>query len=118
MMGDRVSIQFQNGTDKSVVLFSHWGGMDEVALAKSYVRRLKDQFKGSQVLPLERLEPDIVMVDYIAVNVSKHKTSTGHVMSGYYLAVNSNEGDNYDNGHWIIDLLTGEAMASPSGIRL
>jgi hypothetical protein len=117
MMGDRVSIQFQNGEQKSVVLFSHWGGMEEVSLAKSYVRRLREQFRGSHVWPLERLEPETVMVDYIVCNVAKHAVQNGHVMSGYYLAATEAEGDNSDNGHWIIDLLTAEAI-SQSGARL
>jgi hypothetical protein len=117
MMGDRVSIQFQNGDDKSVVLFSHWGGMQEVALAKQYVKELKYEFKGSTMWPLERMETGTVMIDYIVRYVSKMVQKNGHIMSSYYLAASPAEGDNSDNGHWIIDLQTGEAI-SESGARL
>ena len=36
-MGDRVSISFKNGSEESVALFSHWGGLDFVKTAEKYI---------------------------------------------------------------------------------
>ncbi len=99
-MGDRVSIQFQKDDVKSVVLFSHWGGMEFVQEAKEYAERISSQFKDSETYPLHRLEPGIVMVDFI-----RELTETlDEVDSDYYLEVDEFHGDNSDNGHHIIIL--------------
>ena len=97
-MGDRVSIQFKNGKETSIVLFSHWGGMDFVKNAKQYVKELKAEVGTKEVNPLDRLEPDVVMVDFI-----RHITKNlNRVESDLYVAKTENEGDNSDNGHHII----------------
>jgi len=102
-MGDRVSIQFVNGKEKSVVLFSHWGGMGFVKEAEDYVKDLKKWEKKEDnvcITPLMRLEPDTVIVDFI-----RHITKDMHrVDNDLYLEVNENTGDNSDNGHHIIKL--------------
>ena len=55
-------------------------------------------------MPLDRLEPGTVMVDFIREYTKDLKI----VNSNYYLAKSDEEGDNSDNGHWTIDLETGD----------
>lgn len=109
-MGDRVSIQFQKGEEKSVVLFSHWDGMDFVEAAEEYVECLKKEvasMKGGNqcYYPIHRFEPDTVMVDFIVQYIGKPAIyKSERVNSNYYLAVDEEHGDNSDNGHHIISL--------------
>jgi len=101
-MGDRISIRFVNGADKSVALFSHWGGMEFKKKADSYAKALKKWAKssGSDFDPLHRLEPHTVMVDFI-----RHITKgMERVESDLYLGVDHNDGDSSDNGGHDIDL--------------
>lgn len=101
-MGDRVSIQFKNGEEKSVVFFSHWGGMEFVRVAREYAENLTVRSSGRS-LPLDRLEPSTVMVDFIRHLVTEVDI-LHEVSSDYYLGVDENDGDNSDNGHHIIKL--------------
>lgn len=65
-MGDRVSIQFQNGEGKSAIMYSHWGGLGIPGLATEYVRRLKaDKVTGDGCGPLSALQPDAVMFNFV-----------------------------------------------------
>lgn len=97
-MGDRISIQFKNGDSKSVVLFSHWDGRSLLDRAQNY---LDNRFIGmDNIQPLGRKDPETVMVDFI-VWLLKDK---GIISSNYYLGATSNDGDNSDNGHFMIDL--------------
>lgn len=99
-MGDRVSIQFKQGEDTSPVLFNHWGGMEFVTRAKRYVKELIKRKEGKTCYPLDRLEPRIVMVDFIRAITSEHD----EVESSLYLGKDVNDGDNSDNGHHVINL--------------
>lgn len=101
-MGDRISIRFVNKRKgMSVVLFSHWDGKELLKEAKNYLKQLP---KGSHTTPLDRREPKTVMVDFI-----RHLTTGFSVVdSNYYLGVNENDGDNSDNGHYDIDVMTGK----------
>ena len=102
-MGNRVSIQFVNGNDKSVVLFHHWGGIKFPQMALEYAKVLSVECQGISVSsPLSRLEPRTVMVDFIR-HITKQQS---RVEDSLYLGVDENDGDNSDNGHWIIDLRT------------
>lgn len=103
-MGDRVSIQFVKGHETSVVLFSHWGGMNFPERAVKYVKELKKDFAGKSCYPLERLEPETVMVDFIREIAHEEK----RIMSDLYLGKDPRDGDNSDNGNWLIDLDTAE----------
>ena len=96
-MGDRISIQFVNGSEKSVVLFSHWGG---IGFRDSAIRYVETLPKGSQTTPLDRREPETVMVDFIRF-ITKNEEK---VDSDLYLGFNETDGDNSDNGHHLIDL--------------
>ena len=103
-MGDRVSIQFVNGDRASVALFSHWDGMDFVKAATAFVKRLQSTKPvGGMSYPLDRLEPDTVILEFFRVYYRDVEGNTP-VRSNYYLGRDQNEGDNADNGHWLIHL--------------
>lgn len=103
-MGNRVSIQFANENETSVVLFSHWGGMEFVDEAKQYVKDLKKEIESLRKEissgPLTRLEPNTVMVDFIR----EFSKDMHRVESDFYLGKDEDDGDNSDNGHIIIHL--------------
>lgn len=106
-MGDRVSVSFRKDGRESVSLFSHWGGVEFAAEAEAFARKLEKEKSGNNFAPLDRLEPDTVMVDFI-----RHLTKDmERVESDLYLGKDSNSGDNGDNGHFIIDL---KKEANPS----
>lgn len=98
-MGARISVAFKKGDQQSVTLFNHWGGEEFLASTENYVKELKQERIGS-MLPLDRLEPETVMVDYI-----RHLThKMPRVERSLYLGANGNDGDNSDHGHHIISL--------------
>jgi len=99
-MGNRISIQFKKGEDESPVLFSHWDGEDLKTQAEDYVEELKKEVGEKECMPIERLEPGTVMVDFIR-DLTKNMD---RVDSNYYLGKDENDGDNSDNGHFIIEL--------------
>ena len=99
-MGDRVSISFRNGDEESIALFDHWGGMERVEHARAYVEALRQRrHKG---MPLDRLEPGTVMVDYIREITKDMLVIEGNLYVGEMS--NPMAGDNSDNGHHVIDL--------------
>ena len=105
-MGDRISVAFADNHDESVALFSHWGGKRFLAWALDYVHELKVELKAQKkasVAPLDRLEPATMMVDFIRWLTTDKK----RVESDLYLGKDYNDGDNSDNGHWVIDVNTG-----------
>lgn len=114
-MGDRTSIQFMVNdsiTETSVVLFAHWGGISIVQEAVAYIQELKMDDLGGQS-PLGRYEPCYVMIDFIRhqllngnLDTDDHysKSDTPRVMSNHYLGKDEEDGDNSDNGHFVIDI--------------
>lgn len=95
-MGDRISIQYQNGDEKSVVLFSHWQGKDLLRKVEEHyrtvVKPLHDQ--NGRSIPLSRMEPNTVIVDFIRYIVG------GKIIGNdLYLVSKVSDGDNSDNGH-------------------
>jgi len=68
-MGNRISISFYKKDDyekESIVIFSHWGGYAFVNQAIDYLTELKAENKeGNMMMPLDRLEPDTVIIDFI-----------------------------------------------------
>ena len=99
-MGNRISIQFEKDGEQSVCLFSHWGGMSFKAKADIYVADLKMERGDKESAPLDRLEPNTVMVDFIRYLTKDVK----RVESNYYLGATDSDGDNSDNGHFVIKL--------------
>lgn len=97
-MGDRISIRFVNGEEKSPYLFSHWGGIDFKEQAEDYAEKVMT--RDGEYSPLDRGEPRVAMVDFI------HQVTKGQeeIDSGLYLTCSENDGDNSDNGHYDIDL--------------
>lgn len=102
-MGDRISIKFTNGSEKSPVLFSHWGGIEFLREAERYVEKLQTWAAINDrngLSPLGRMEPGRVIIDFI-----RHITiGMDRVDSDIYLERNEDEGDDSDNGHHILDL--------------
>lgn len=119
-MGDRVSISFMNEIDyihdkrreESVPLFNHWGGSDFPKYALDWVKKLKREVNEKKEdnisTPYTRLEPQRVMVLFIA-DLQKDKqfadyTNEERITHSIYLGKDKNDGDNSDNGHFVIDI--------------
>ena len=106
-MGDRISIQFVNEDDKSVVFFDHWAGKGLIEEAHDYLIELNAESSDGRIsMPLDRREPSVVMIDFIAWRASKHgfHPPLRRIRGSWYLGVDENDGDNSDNGHWLIDV--------------
>ena len=102
-MGNRISIQFEKDGKKSVVVFCQYGGQNIIKFANDYIKKLKKELndKESQHMPgLNRLEPELVMIDFIryAIGDKTRKKQT------LYCGIDERDGDNSDNGHFIIKL--------------
>ena len=118
-MGDRVSISFVNEIDyingkareESVPLFNHWGGSDFPKYALNWVKKLKREVlkrRPNISTPYTRLDPQNVMVLFIA-DLQKDKqfadyTNKERITHSIYLGKDTNDGDNSDNGHFVIDI--------------
>jgi len=101
-MGDRISIQFKNKKELSVVFFSHWDGKHLIEKVEQYIKELnKDTKKGAIDYPRDRREPNTIMVDFIRWYLQ----DSGRTKSNHYLGATENDGDNSDNGHWVFDLI-------------
>ena len=83
------------------MLFSHWGGISLLQEARAYAERLTRTANPDGVWPLDRFEPQTVMVDFI-----RHLTQwcTGQILNDYYLGRDENDGDNSNHGHYILNL--------------
>ena len=106
-MGDRISIQFVNNNDKSVVFFDHWAGRTLLEEAQDYIEELNAEIPDGRVsMLLDRREPSVVMMDFIAWRAIKHgfNPPLRRIQGSWYLGVDENDGDNSDNGHWCIDV--------------
>jgi hypothetical protein len=106
-MGDRISISFRKDGEESVAFFSHWDGLGFVKGAEEFAVYLKSFIASGSVpgsMPLGRLEPNTVMVNFVAAVAKGAEETGGWVMSNYYLGKDPNDGDNSDNGHHVIDL--------------
>lgn len=102
-MGDRISIQFKNKDEESIILFSHWMGMKLINKTKDYLNDLNLWLKNKEngiSNPLSRKEPNTVMIDFIRWLTKDKKRIEGDL----YLGKDKNNGDNSDNGHHKIDI--------------
>ena len=110
-MGDRISISFVNGATQSPALFSHWGGTYFLEDVELYLNELREEISNldhPNSLPLDRLEPGTVMVDFIRW-MAERELRGDHIKrlritSALYLGKDSEDGDNSDKGHVEIDL--------------
>ncbi len=116
-MGNRVSVEFRQKVicrdgksrcESSPVLFSHWGGMAFVDEVREYVDELikEEGRNGGGEDPLARFEPGTLMVDLVRYLSARQS----RVRRDLYLGRNQNDGDNTDNGHFVIDVPDGESM--------
>ena len=102
-MGNRISVQFKDDDSVSPIICSHWGGRGFLNKALKYIKDLRVEKQGKQCEPLDRLEAATVFVDFI-----RHITKDmSRVDSNLYAVCDESECDNSDNGHWVIDVLTG-----------
>jgi len=113
-MGDRVSISFVQGDWESPALFSHWGGIEFVEYALKYTIDLAKRKRGKTFNPLDRLEPQTVLVDFIRHITKNEKEIDGDL----YLGKDSNDGDNSDNGHYQIILPDKEKNPNATKVEL
>tara|TARA_R100001510_G_C7579088_1_gene152765 strand:+ start:286 stop:663 length:378 start_codon:yes stop_codon:yes gene_type:complete len=118
-MGDRVSISFvsdvnylhEQRREESIALFNHWGGKEFPQYALNWVKKLKKevlQRRPNISTPYTRLDPQNVMVLFIA-DLQKDKqfadyTNKERITHSIYLGKDKNDGDNTDNGHFVIDI--------------
>ena len=120
-MGDRISISFsvthnlnsngQSWKQESATLSSHWQGTNLIKMALDFVENLQDAQASEQTNgfnPLDRLEPDIVMLNFIRMIPSDTEYdkmgSYGMISSDYRIVKDESHTDNSDNGHYEIDL--------------
>lgn len=99
-MGNRASVSFKQGDKESVTLFSHWGGKEFHLEAEAYARALTGLQQGEIRFPLDRLEPQTVMVDFIR-SLTKDLPC---VKSNFYLGCSPEDGDNSDADHHVVVL--------------
>jgi hypothetical protein len=123
-MGDRVSLSFQQKAEwyvnrkkeehleQSPALFHHWGGTHFPKFAFQWFKDVKEKYGKSGGDPFTRMEPRNLMVQFIA-HLRNHEElrydtldETDDELLSYsiYLGKDSNDGDNSDNGHYIIDV--------------
>ncbi len=136
-MGDRVSLSFQQKAEwyvnrkkeehmeQSPALFHHWGGTDFPKFAFQWFKKVKAKYGKKGGDPFTRMEPRNLMVQFIA-HLRNHeelryywpKTPSANDLEivtddqllsySIYLGKDSNDGDNSDNGHYIIDVDKGK----------
>ena len=94
-----------NGEEESVALFSHWRGQEFLNEVKNYLTELNiGRPQSSQIDPLDRREPDTLMIDFIRWLTKDMDCVEGDL----YLGKDGDDGDNSDNGHFRINAKTGE----------
>ena len=128
-MGDRISISFTHtynddqhivvgGKDntfksESAILSSHWQGIRLVEMALDFVETLQKKLQEEKCdgfNPLDRLEPDNVMINFIRMIPSDKDSEYdkmakyGMISSDYRIVKDESDTDNSDNGHYEIDL--------------
>ena len=128
-MGDRVSISFKDhDDDESIVLFHHWGGVDFPKLAlewfKGFKKDINSTAKENSSNPTTRFEARNIMAQFVAYLSSRsdmkecmgfEKDKKGkslfnkpiyhqfNLTHSLYFGKNKNDGDNSDNGHYVIN---------------
>ena len=115
-MGDRISISFKDEMRETPALFSHWRGMDLLQQVEDYLKELDaeqtDKGKG-QFSPLDRMEAGTVFIDFVRWLTK----GQDRVTSDLYIGKDRNDGDNSDNGHFVIDLRLKDPVKSALGVE-
>ena len=128
-MGDRVSISFKDhDDDESIVLFHHWGGVDFPKLAlewfKIFKKDINSTAKKNYSNPTTRFGARNIMAQFVGYLSSRsdmkecmgfekdkkgeslynkpiyHQENLTHSL---YFGKDKNDGDNSDNGHYVIN---------------
>ena len=132
-MGDRVSISFKdNDGDESVALFHHWGGTRFPKIAQEWFEEFKKEIKsqrGGISDPTTRFEARNIMAQFLQwIGKNNHyrecsgfeKDENGKAIydkptyrdeqlsHSIYFGKNKNDGDNSDNGHYVINTHDGK----------
>jgi hypothetical protein len=120
-MGDRISIQFAcdfkhtNGSIErleSPILFSHYDGKYFAISAQKFIKEIASKKESQCSYPLDRCEPGTVMVAFIQWYLSSEDEV---ITNNYYLEKSTDDGDNDDNGHYVINSITGEIIRHDRG---
>ena len=135
-MGDRVSISFKDhDDDESIVLFHHWGGVDFPKLAlewfKIFKKDINSTAKENSSDPTTRFEARNIMAQFLQwIGKNNHyrecigfeKSENGkmdwenakpiynqdQISHSLYFGKDQNDGDNSDNGHYVINTRDGK----------
>ena len=135
-MGDRVSISFKDSDgDESVALFHHWGGTRFPEIAREWFEEFKKEIKsqrGGISDPTTRFEARNIMAQFLQwIGKNNHyrecigfeKDENGNDMDwenskpiysddqlshSIYFGKDQNDGDNSDNGHYVINTHDGK----------
>lgn len=105
-MGNRVSIQFKDDDGTlSAVLFSHWSGLGLVHQAREFVDKLRQERINREVLPLDRMEAGIVLINFIRHITSSDQNATDAsdmVDSDFSCLPSPEDGEQGEAGHHVI----------------
>ena len=102
-MGDRISIQFTDGNEYSVVFNHHCAGLRLIQEVREYISLLNAQKPEGTFDPIDRREPSAIMPHFIGWYMCQKDCGTGSIRLG----CNESDNDNSDNGHFIFNLKTG-----------
>ena len=103
-MGNRICIRFVDDVGKSAVLYAHHAGdylLDEV---EDFINFVKDRMGDSKTMPLGRLEPGILMYNFIWW---LSRDEGGLTYASWYLVPDFGSVDTGDKGPWEIDAKRG-----------
>lgn len=112
-MGDRIAVRFRTGDKVSPWLYSHWAGKALIDEAQRFAdealsRRTENgTIAPKSRMPADRLEPDVLMVSFVARCVGKLSTD-GWMSSD--LRLETGEGPTFadDNGDWEVVFMPDE----------
>ena len=106
-MSDSVSVSFSDGKTQSVALHDQDGGLWRVEHARLYALMLQNELedrreRGAIHWPLDRLEPDTVILDYLRFSFCEY--STIHRAGRIFGRLSLGQVRGTDRGHHVIDL--------------
>lgn len=111
-MGNRISFSFVKGKEESISFFSHWDGQELLDKVTTFLEKVDKTLKlnkhnESFSTPFSRKEPINLMLNFIIWFCSNYdKTKGDWIESNYYLGKDKEDGDNSDNGHFLVDVIT------------
>lgn len=109
-MGNRGSISVVYGDDVSVTLFRHWKGDRENMI--ELCQKTKEEYLKDRIAPpYTQIEEIIARMTKIAVQDDGYSS---------YLRINKEDGDNSDNGHFILEIIDDSdwILKTPEGEKI